>query len=109
MTDIQRAMLGDHDAAARLTEQGVAIPCPSCAGADIKSMYACGEFGYRCSDCGTMAEWHSSEKTALADWNRRAPLLTPGQMEMLKEERAMVRKYKGTREKYEQKLGGRGE
>ena len=30
-----------------------------------------------------MAEWHSSEKTALADWNRRAPLLTPGQMEML--------------------------
>ena len=49
MTDIQRAMLGDHDAAARLTEQGVAIPCPSCAGADIKSMYACGEFGYRLS------------------------------------------------------------
>ena len=73
MTDIQRAMLGDHDAAERLTDQGVAIPCPSCAGADIKSMYACGEFGYRCSDCGTMAEWHSSEKT----------LLTPGQMEML--------------------------
>lgn len=26
MTDIQRAMLGDHDAAARLTERGVAIP-----------------------------------------------------------------------------------
>lgn len=26
-----------------------------------------------------------------------------------KEERAMVRKYKGTREEYEQKLGGRGE
>lgn len=83
MDDITRAMLGDHDAAARLTERGVAIPCPSCAGADIKSMYVCGEFGYGCSDCGTMAEWHSSEKTALADWNRRAPLLTPGQMEML--------------------------
>ena len=27
LTDIQRAMLGDHDAAARLTEQGVMIPC----------------------------------------------------------------------------------
>lgn len=32
MTDIQRAMLGDHDAAARLTEQGVLIPCPWCKG-----------------------------------------------------------------------------
>ena len=30
MTDIQRAMLGDHDAAARLTEQGVLLPCPWC-------------------------------------------------------------------------------
>lgn len=36
MTDIQRAMFGDHHAAERLTERGVAIPCPSCAGADIK-------------------------------------------------------------------------
>lgn len=27
LTDIQRAMLGDHDAAARLTERGVLIPC----------------------------------------------------------------------------------
>lgn len=26
MTDIQRAMLGDHEAAARLAEQGVLIP-----------------------------------------------------------------------------------
>lgn len=30
MTDIQRAMLGDHDAAERLTEQGVLLPCPFC-------------------------------------------------------------------------------
>ena len=27
LTDIQRAKLGDHDAAARLTEQGALIPC----------------------------------------------------------------------------------
>lgn len=32
MTDIQRAMLGDHEAAARLTEQGVLTPCPCCGG-----------------------------------------------------------------------------
>ena len=30
MNDIQRAMLGDHDAAARLTERGVLVPCPFC-------------------------------------------------------------------------------
>ena len=30
LTDIQRAMLGDHEAAARLTEQGALIPCPWC-------------------------------------------------------------------------------
>lgn len=30
MTDIQRAMLGDHDAAARMTEQGALLPCPFC-------------------------------------------------------------------------------
>ncbi len=27
MDDITRAMLGDHDAAARLAEQGVLLPC----------------------------------------------------------------------------------
>ena len=27
LTDIQRAMLGDHDAAARLTERGELLPC----------------------------------------------------------------------------------
>lgn len=36
MTDIQRAMLGDHEAAARLTEQGVLIPCPCCKGDKVK-------------------------------------------------------------------------
>lgn len=83
MTDIQRAMLGDHDAAARLTEQGVLIPCPFCRGVNIKSTYVCGEFGYRCGDCGAMAEWHSSEKLALADWNTRAPILSAEEMEMM--------------------------
>ena len=32
LTDIQRAMLGDREAAERLTEQGVLLPCPWCNG-----------------------------------------------------------------------------
>ena len=32
MTDEQRALLGDHEAAKRLTEAGVLVPCPFCGG-----------------------------------------------------------------------------
>lgn len=32
MTDEQKALLGDHEAAKRLTEQGVLLPCPFCGG-----------------------------------------------------------------------------
>lgn len=30
MDEIRRALLGDHKAAKRLTEQGVLLPCPWC-------------------------------------------------------------------------------
>ena len=36
LTDMQRAMLGDHEAAKRLTEQGVLVPCPMCKGEKAK-------------------------------------------------------------------------
>ena len=32
MTDIKRAILGDHEAAKRLTEVGVLLECPFCGG-----------------------------------------------------------------------------
>ena len=35
LTDIQRAMLGDHEAAKRLTEQGVLLACPMCGKAAV--------------------------------------------------------------------------
>ena len=30
MNDVKRALLGDHEAAKRLTDAGVLVPCPMC-------------------------------------------------------------------------------
>ena len=32
MNDVKRALLGDHEAAKRLTDAGVLLPCPFCGG-----------------------------------------------------------------------------
>ena len=32
MDDTKRALLGDHEAAKRLTDAGVLLPCPMCEG-----------------------------------------------------------------------------
>ena len=39
MADETRALLGDHEAAKRLTEAGVLLPCPSCGGDNIVDWY----------------------------------------------------------------------
>lgn len=85
MTDIQRAMLGDHDAAARLTEQGVLIPCPCCNNSKIDiTSYKIGFWYYCTSDnCDVSGPTMPSEYTARLAWNTRAPLLTPEQIDML--------------------------
>jgi hypothetical protein len=96
MTDIQRAMLGDHDAAARLTEQGVLIPCPRCKG---EATFAIGWGRYsdwniraKCKYCGYQTAQVLYENSDRKDeavrlatrcWNTRAPLLTPEQIDML--------------------------
>lgn len=86
MTDIQRAMLGDHDAAARLTEQWELIPCPFCGGnAEVfceNRTYGCACEDDGCTGSDRTAVYHT-KYSAILDWNTRAPLLTPEQMERL--------------------------
>lgn len=44
----QRAFLGDHEAAKRLTEAGVLLPCPGCGGENIVDWYRHNEVWYQC-------------------------------------------------------------
>lgn len=96
MTDIQRAMLGDHEAAARLTEQGVLIPCPCCKreATFIIGWGPCSNWSIRakCKYCGCQTAQVLYENSGRKDeatrltisrWNTRAPLLTPEQIDML--------------------------
>lgn len=79
----QRALLGDHKAAKRLTEAGIAIPCPFCANRIISRCEINGLYAYTCSSCGTSGDIEIGHRKALLSWNTRAPILSKEQMEML--------------------------
>lgn len=86
MTDIQRAMLGDHEAAARLTEQGVLIPCPCCKSRAIVvegTYQAPGKYSVTCGECFFATPWCVYKDDAIERWNTRAPILSAEEMEML--------------------------
>lgn len=83
---IERAMLGDKNAARELTEQGVAIPCPFCGRDEAGPMYqynAMWEY-YECPVCGAQGqhilrtERNKAEvnRLALLGWNTRPQLVT---------------------------------
>ena len=86
--DIRAAMLGDQDAAKRLTEKGVLLPCPSCGTTGVlhsidncKTIFAC------CPACGLMTRAYRGHEKACLAWNTRAPILSAEEMEMLNENR----------------------
>ena len=98
MDDIKSAMLGDREAACRLTEQGVLIPCPCCGGTAqirytgngsgplgyISNVYVRSKPGFvMCIKCGLMTSKNMRVCKAVRKWNTRAPLLTPEQMDAL--------------------------
>lgn len=106
MDDIKRALLGDHEAARRLTESGVMLPCAHCGNdsrnrivmsfkKDKKKRF--GEYYDVCTiycECCTETVRQaglgrdSAEKNALLRWNTRAPILGAEEMEMLEEKNA---------------------
>ena len=91
--DVRAALLGDHEAAKRLTDAGVLVPCWHCGGTDIVIRKVDGLFGKsahqrtykyaQCRTCFSQTGYHGTEpKTRLA-WNTRAPILSAEKMEML--------------------------
>ena len=90
MDDVKRALLGDHEAAKRLTDAGVLVPCPMCKGearlntwrleAERKNPAV-----VKCSKCGLETRVYDRIKEARLAWNTRAPILSKREVEMLNE------------------------
>lgn len=84
MDDIKLAMLSNKEAAKRLTERGVLVPCPGCNGEETKHRAVMACVMIECQ-CGFMAAGYDLDE-ARRIWNQRAPLLTPTQMAVLERE-----------------------
>lgn len=85
MDDIKLALLGNKEAAKRLTDAGVLLPCPFCGGEAMVEYDTIELFEYEvfCRDCGVMPRSSEDEQVARLDWNSRAPILSAEEMEML--------------------------
>lgn len=90
--DVRAALLGDHEAAKRLTEAGVLLPCPMCKGDEILVRSVSGAFDSgkistkkytQCRSCFLQTTFYNTEKETRLAWNTRAQVLTAAEMEML--------------------------
>ena len=84
MDDVTLAMLGDHEAAERLTAAGVLVPC--CGKApNFHHFVGLGTWAVECSVNGHIHNTTlcSSEYEARLAWNARAPVLSAEELEML--------------------------
>lgn len=98
MDDVKLALLGDRATQERLTEAGVLLPCPFCHANPttrirVKAKFV--EMVVVCFKCGTSKtasveicdtefdKLNSGMKMAMKEWNTRAAILTPEQLEAL--------------------------
>ena len=85
--DIKLALLGDKEAAKRLTEAGVLLECPFCGGEAMVEYDTIEPFEYAvfCGDCGVMPATSEDEQLARLAWNTRAPILSESELKKLEE------------------------
>lgn len=84
MDDIKLALLGDKEAAKRLTEAEVLLPCPFCGGeGGLDSEFPAGYFWVLCTGCGMQTEAFETEPKASLAWNTRAPILSAEELQRL--------------------------
>ena len=95
--DVKRALLGDHEAAKRLTETGYFTAngdlsldsCPFCGSSDVVYERYLHTAGYRwrvvCTSCMASIDPGYAQKRSMVQrmWNTRAPILSKSEMEML--------------------------
>ncbi len=94
MDDIKLAQLGDKEAAKRLTDAGVLLPCPMCKSGEVFVRSISGAFDSgkittkkytQCRSCFLQTTFYSTKKEARLAWNTRAPILSAEEVEMLDE------------------------
>lgn len=83
MDDIKLALLGDKEAAQRLTDAGVLLPCPGCGWSDTKICYVCGDHFGMCKTCGWTGPFRNTDRDARLAWNTRAPILSAEKIKKL--------------------------
>ena len=83
MDDVKLALLGNREAAKRLTDAGVLLPCPACANIDLKAYDVFGEHFVYCRVCKMTGPIKNFNYDARLAWNLRAPILNTEEMEML--------------------------
>lgn len=92
MKDEKAALLGDHEAARRLTEAGALLPCPMCKGDEILVRSVSGAFDSgkistkkytQCRSCFLQTTFYNTEKETRLAWNTRAPILSESELKKL--------------------------
>ena len=79
------ALLGDREAAERLTAAGVLLECPFCgARMEVRNGSAYGFYKTKCVFCGAESAQQGNEILARLRNNTRAPVLTPAQLALLR-------------------------
>ena len=83
MDDVKRALLGDHEAAKRLTEAGVLVPCPFCKGEVQRVIGVMGLNFFKCKGCGAVVSFdndyfNTHPNEARFAWNARAAVEMEG-------------------------------
>ena len=90
MDDVKLATLGDHEAAKRLTDAGVMVPCPFCGGKVYENQWEDIERGgirvvMQCAKCNIQTPISVSVRRARLAWNTRAPILSESELKKLEE------------------------
>ena len=86
MNDIKLALLGNREAAKRLTDAGVLVPCAHCKGRAVLvegTLQAPGRYSVVCGECFTATTWCIAKEDAIGRWNTRAPILSESEMDMM--------------------------
>ena len=80
--DIKLALLGDREAAKRLTEVGKLLPCPWCGATETATSETIWP-QIMCEKCGAKSPRGCDVSEARLYWNTRAPILSESELKKL--------------------------